>query len=82
MRVLPGEPGNRVSKPVNRTGPAAVLRGPWVPRHFGGRPGGRMPGRAITVFDPGSPATLTLSNGTGRRATVANDVLGDMKQFG
>jgi len=34
MRGLPGEPGNRVSKPVNRTGPAAVLRGPWVPRHF------------------------------------------------
>ena len=40
-----------------------------------------MPGRAVTVFYPGSPATLTLSNGTGRRATVANGVLGDMKQL-
>jgi hypothetical protein len=61
MRGLPGEPGNRVSKPDNCTGPAGQLpAGPGVPRHFGGRLGGRMPGRAVAVFDPGSPATLPL----------------------
>jgi hypothetical protein len=68
-------------KPAASPGSRSQPAGHVVLPPYGGRSGGRMPDRACADFRPWLARHPTLSNGTGRRATVANDVLGDMKQL-
>ena len=79
MRGLPGEPGNRVSKPDTHSGPADFSAGPEVSASAGDQ-AGLCPAVCVRFSTLARPPPI-LSNWTGRRATVANDVLGDMKQL-
>ena len=65
------QPG--VENPIGARAPQLFCGARWFHAIMAGDQAGLCSAVHLRFFDPGSPAASTLSNGTGRRATVANE---------